>query len=309
MNFPFIADAERLKKLDLPDGRLPMVLDTDTYNEVDDQFALAYALLSPERLEVEAVYAAPFLNERAETPEIGMEKSHEEILRLLSRIGVSPDGFVYKGSDRFLGSWDTPVESPAARDLIRRAMAHTENQPLYVVSIGAITNIASAILLEPEIIRRIVVVWLGGNPLHWPSAREFNLSQDIPASRLLFDCGVPVIHIPAMGVSSHMLTTLAELNACLKDKNTLCDTLIELFAAYSTDHFAWSKEIWDIAAIAYLINPGWVPSTVVHSPILTDQHTWSTDQNRHLIRSCCFAYRNPIFRDLFTKLASMEQDK
>lgn len=304
MNFPTLTDAERLKKLELPAGKLQMVLDTDTYNEVDDQFALAYALLSPERLEVEAVYAAPFLNERVNDPGDGMEKSYDEILRLLERMNVSPEHFVYKGSDRFLGDWSTPVDSLAARDLIQRSMAHTEEQPLYVVSIGAITNIASAILLEPEIISRIVVVWLGGNPLHWPSTREFNLSQDIPSSRLIFDCGAPVIHIPAMGVSSHMLTTLAELNACLKGKNALCDTLIDLYAAYSDDHFAWSKEIWDITAIAYLINPGWVPSTLVHSPILTDQHTWSTDRSRHLMRSSYFAYRNPIFRDLFTKLAA-----
>ncbi len=305
INLPMLTDAERLKKLELPEGRLPMVLDTDTYNEVDDQFALAYALLSPERLEVEAIYAAPFLNQRAQTPGIGMEKSYQEILRLLDRMHISPEGLVYQGSDRFLGSLDTPVDSPAARDLIQRAMAHTEDRPLYVVSIGAITNVASAILLEPEILRRIVVVWLGGNLLQWPSAREFNLSQDIPSSRLIFDCGAPVIHIPAMGVSSHMLTTLAELETCLKGRNALCDTLIELFAAYSDDHFAWSKEIWDIAAIACLIAPDWVPSAVVHSPILTDQHTWSTDPNRHLIRSAYFAFRNPIFRDLFTKLASM----
>ena len=55
-------------------GRIPMVLDTDTYNEVDDQFALAYAMLSPEKLHVQAVYAAPFCNKRAATPGEGMKK-------------------------------------------------------------------------------------------------------------------------------------------------------------------------------------------------------------------------------------------
>lgn len=305
MAFPVLSEAERLQKLQLPDGILPMVLDTDTYNEVDDQFALAYALLSKERLRVEAVYAAPFLNERAESPADGMEKSYEEILRLLGKMGVPAEGLAFRGSDRYLPADLTPVDSPAARDLVRRAMARDENDPLYVVSIGAITNVASAILLKPEIIRHIVVVWLGGNPMHWASTLEFNLSQDIPSSRLIFDCGVPLIHIPALGVSSHMLTTVAELEACLKGKNPLCDTLIELFAAYSDDHFGWAKEIWDIAAVAYLLNPTWLPAPLVHTPILTDHNTWSHDAGRHFMRSACFAARNPIFKDMFTKLAGM----
>ena len=41
----------------VPNEKVRMVLDTDTYNEIDDQFALVYALLCPEKLNVEAVYA------------------------------------------------------------------------------------------------------------------------------------------------------------------------------------------------------------------------------------------------------------
>ena len=68
-----------------------MVLDTDTYNEIDDQFALVYALLCPEKLNVEAVYAAPFTNDRSTGPGDGMEKSYEEILRLLERLHMDAE--------------------------------------------------------------------------------------------------------------------------------------------------------------------------------------------------------------------------
>ena len=87
MTFPQIPDAIRLERLRPPAGRVRMVLDTDTYNETDDQFALVHALLSPERLAVEAVYAAPFHNERSDGPGHGMELSYQEILRLLQRLG------------------------------------------------------------------------------------------------------------------------------------------------------------------------------------------------------------------------------
>lgn len=91
--FPKLTNSIMMERLEIPAaGKLSMVLDTDTYNEIDDQFALAYALLSGERLNVEAVYAAPFHNERSVSPGDGMEKSYEEILRVLERMQVEPGG-------------------------------------------------------------------------------------------------------------------------------------------------------------------------------------------------------------------------
>ncbi len=292
-----------MDRLEPPKGKIKMVLDTDTYNEVDDQFALCYGLLSPERLEVEAIYAAPFYNARSCSPEDGMNKSYNEILRLLSMMKLNTEDFVFKGATSYLPDGQTPVDSPAAQDLIRRARLQPANEPLYVVAIAAITNIASALLMAPDIIEKIVVVWLGGHPFSYPHTHEFNLEQDIPAARILFDSGVPLIIIPCMGVSSHLLTSVPEMEAHLKEKNELCDTLIELFKAYETNHFAWSKEIWDISTIGYLINPDWVPTALMHSPLITDDCHWATDSRRHMIRVAYFIFRNPIFKDMYQKLS------
>ena len=54
------------------------------------------------------------------------------------------------------------VESEAARFIAELGMRYTPEHPLYVTAIGAITNVASALLLAPELVDRIVVVWLGG---------------------------------------------------------------------------------------------------------------------------------------------------
>lgn len=290
----------QVRALELPEGKIDMVLDTDTFNEVDDQFALAYALLSPERLNVEAIYAAPFYNSRSTGAKDGMEKSYQEIQRLLGKMNRTEN--VLRGSEAFLPE-SGYVDSPAARDLVERAMARADGERLYVVAIGAITNVASAILMEPRICEKIAVVWLGGHPTSYPTALEFNLSQDVRAARIVLDCGCPLTLVPCLGVSSHLLTSVQELSACIGGKNPLCDALVELFAAYSDDHFAWAKEIWDVSTIAYLINPEWVPTKIVHSPLLTDDSHWAHDENRHLIREAYFCRRNPIFRDLFEKLA------
>ncbi len=303
MKWNLLPADELVRRLEPPKGRVKMVLDTDTYNEVDDQFALAYSLLSPEKLDVLAVYAAPYFNDRSSGPEDGMEKSYAEIVRLLGKMGRPSEGFVFKGSRGYLPDGETPVESEAARDLVKKAMATPEGELLYVVAIGAITNVASAILMEPEIVKKICVVWLGGHPLSASTAREFNLMQDVPAARVVLDCGVPFTLVPCMGVASHLLATVPDMKDAIGGKNALCDALVELFGEYSSDHFGWAKEIWDVSTIAYLVNPDWIPTVLEHSPLLTDDCHWAHDANRHFIRVATFARRTPIFRDLYRKLA------
>lgn len=177
----------RLKK---PAGRVSAVLDTDPFNEVDDQFALAYILRSPERIDLQAIYAAPFHNEKVASAAEGMERSYQETHRILALMGREGDcgQMVYRGSDRFLADEETPVDSSAARDLVARAMARPDGDPLYVIAIGAITNVASALLIEPAIARKVVVLWLGGHALEWFNTKEFNMLQDVAAARVLLGC-------------------------------------------------------------------------------------------------------------------------
>ncbi|WP_321995509.1 nucleoside hydrolase [Draconibacterium orientale] len=280
-----------------------MVLDTDTYNEIDDQFALAYTLLSKEKLNLEAVYAAPFYNSRSEDPGDGMEKSYQEILRLLKFMGKSPKDFAFRGSDNYLQDVAQPIRSEAALDLVEKAMASSPEDPLYVVPIGCITNIASAILIEPKIIENIVVVWLGGHGLDWPSQKEFNLKQDVLAAQVVFNSGVPLVVMPCLPVVSHFHSTLPELGYYLKGKNELSDYLYNIVVEYSEGREAYSKVIWDVTAVAWLVNPSWIPTNLVHSPILTNQATYSVDRGRHFIRIAKSLNRDAIFRDLFKKLA------
>ena len=301
-DFPKLDETFRLNQLKTPTGKIKMVFDTDTYNEVDDQFALAYALLSKEKIDLQAVYAAPFHNNRSSGTADGMEKSYQEILRLLKMLEKSADGFAFRGSDRYLESISNPIRSDAALDLIKKAKAASPENPLYVVPVGCITNIASAILIDPEIIRNIVVVWLGGNDLNWPHQKEFNLMQDVLSAQVVLNSGVPMVIMPCQPVVANFHTTIPELSYYMKGKNQLSDYLYNIVVEYSGGNKAWSKVIWDVTTIAWLVNPSWISTNLVHSPILTDQVTYSVDQSRHFIRMAYRINRDAIFRDLFEKL-------
>ena len=300
-SYPGMSAGQRIKMLQPPAKRpVRMVLDTDTYNEIDDQFAVVYALLSPE-LDVQAVYAAPFKNSRSRGPGDGMEKSYEEILRILEKLDKSPEGFAFKGSTHYLDP-KKPERSPAALDLIAKARKSSPDDPLYVAAVGAISNVGNAILIEPSIIKNIVVVWLGGNGHDWPHQREFNFRQDLNASRVIFDCGVPFVQLPCTPIVTHFTTTVPEMERYVGGRGAIGDYLLKIFKDYRKDHFAWSKVLWDMTAVAWLVNDQWLPSDLVHSPIVTDNHTFSFDNSRHLIRAVNFVRRDPIFRDFFTKL-------
>jgi inosine-uridine nucleoside N-ribohydrolase len=290
-----------------PATKVDAVIDSDTYNEIDDQFAVAYALRSSDRMNVLAVYAAPYLNDRSTSAGDGMRKSHEEIIRILKRLNVVPDGFALAGSPNFMTAANKPVDSPAARDLIVKAKA-SRTGPLYVITIGAPTNVSSAILLDPSIKDRIVVVWLGGQPFNWPTAREFNLQQDLHASRVLYDSGVPLVNIPTKNVSEHLRTTTFEVDHFLKGKSPIADYLASEFTTFMKGHsrqpgFAASKVIWDISAVAWLVNPAWVPTSIAPSPTLTDDMKYRATSGRHVVRVATDCNRDAIFNDLFRKLA------
>ncbi|MFW5976388.1 MAG: nucleoside hydrolase [Halanaerobiales bacterium] len=301
MKFPVIEEKNRLNSLKYPEGKIKMILDTDTYNEVDDQFALAYALKSQDKLDIEAIYAAPFYNDRSKNPEDGMKKSYYEIIKIMKKMGYNNEEKVFKGSTDYIKDYDNPQISAAAEDLIGRVESLTSEEKLYVVAIGAITNIASAVLMEPEIIKDIVIIWLGGHAHYWPDTKEFNLSQDILASRVIFDCGVPLIQIPCMGVASHLQTNVPELKYYLSESD-IGQYLINIVENYTDNPHGWSKVIWDISTIGYLINKNWVKTELVHSPVLTDQVTWSFDNSRHLIKVARWIDRDGIFSDLFNKI-------
>jgi purine nucleosidase len=146
---------------------------------------------------------------------------------------------------------------------------------------------------------RIVVVWLGGQPGSWHTAAEFNLAQDLRASQAIFDSGVPLVQIPCKNVAEHLRITMPELDHHLAGRNGLCDYLLSITREYMGERSAQSKVIWDIATVAWLKNPGWVPSHVVHSPILTAGVTWSHDGSRHLIRQAIDVDRDAIMTDLY----------
>ncbi len=302
MDLPPVDHAALMRLLQPPEGSCEVVIDTDTYNEVDDQFAIVHALLS-DRIQVEAIQAAPFHAEVRNTTshEHGMELSYDEIHRVLERMPVPFEGPVCKGARTTMSATGNAVSSPAVDNLIQHAMADRA-RPLYVLALGALTNIASAILQAPEIRTRIVVVALGGWPYHVPGFREFNFSQDLRAAQSVFGCGVPLVHVPGFSVAEMLRTTRWELERFVKGRGAIGDYLYEMYMSFVRDVPGRSKVIWDLAPGAFLMEPDWLRTHVTASPMLGDDLLYAHDPHRHPMRVATWINRDAVYIDFFERL-------
>jgi inosine-uridine nucleoside N-ribohydrolase len=337
-----------------------IVIDTDAANEIDDPFALAWALLSPQQLDVLAVYAAPFSFEyrRQEMlharrvrdgqvpattrdaemlehyaarlafyerkgwdlaqldwpvfnpPGVGMERSFAAIAEVFDRLRLPSAGRVLRGSLGHLPGATQPLHSDAVSHLIRSARERPTDELLYVVAMGCVTNVASALLLAPDIVERIVVVWTSGYPSHAPQVNHaFNLEQDLHATRVLLDSGVPLVYLPGFHVGAQLRLSLPEMERSVQPGGAIGAHLHQLFthnplwdlAGIDSLH-AHSWVIWDVITIAWLLNPAWVPSDLVRTPQIGDDRRWQRAPDRHPMREAYAVARDAIFGDFFRKL-------
>ncbi len=295
-----------LKKLERPSGKIHMVLDTDAFNEVDDQYAISYALKKQDKIVMDAIYAAPFFNDLATSVKDGMEKSYREIKKLLPLLEREDlTDRVYRGSGDYLVDENTPQESEAARDLVTRANAVPKGEVLYVAAVGAITNIASAILMDKSIVNKIVLIWLGGHAHYWKDTKEFNLIQDVAAARVIFDSGVPLVQIPCMGVASHLMVTGPELREHMAGKSKVGDYLYQITCdiAGRKERPYWSRVIWDLSAIMWLAGPtDCMTEHMAHSPIVSYDGHYSVDETRPFINVVDEINRDIVFEEFFSVL-------
>lgn len=283
------------------DRKKKVIVDTDAYNEMDDQFSILYALCS-DRMEVIALNAAPFDNDRSDGFEDGMEKSYEELLRLTALL---PDGDsipVFRGSRRSIESTSHAAPSPAAENIISEALE--SNETVYILTLGAATNVASALLMDPRIAEKICVIWLGGASLDKPDVREFNLAGDYAAGQVLLNSGCPVLLCPAFDATCVLEADYAELTSLdgVNPHGTYLAELTREFHHRAGSPANWKRVIWDIAAPAILADPACAEMEIVPAPVFTDSFTYAFDKTRHSMILLKKLDRDAVFKGCFDAL-------
>ncbi len=245
--------------------RRRVIVDSDAKNEADDQFAIVHALLSPS-LDLRGLVAAHFGGNRTTR---SMEESREEIDLLLRLCPV--DVTVTNGAPGPLPDESTAVDSPGARLIIQESKLAADDDKLYVAFLGPLTDMASALLLDPELAKRpVVVIWIGRPPYRSEKLRgvEFNLSSDLNAANVVFDSGIELWQVPS-NVYSQVSTSYAELEERIGGTSPLADYLIQQMVEWNSTYWPEpieSRSLGDSPAISLMLYPTGGDFQVVPAP-------------------------------------------
>ena len=279
--------------------KINLILDTDTYNECDDQFALSYLIKSKDLFNIEAITVAPYSHTKRDlTVRDGQELSYNEILKICNWLNFDTNNKVFKGSmDYIQNGYDETND--AVNKIIEIAL---KNNKTYILGIGAITNIALAIKKEQKIVNKIEIVWLGGNELGYEDNLEYNFRQDVEAVKIVFESKVKLTILPCKKIVSELRIDINTLKKYLENKSELCNYLIERFYNDGYHGVQESRVIWDISVIAYMINKKWFETEQISCPNIRMDTSYEVTDNRHNITFVTKLDRNKIYEDLFNKL-------
>ena len=186
--------------------KIRVIIDTDANTEADDQYAIVHALLTPQ-FQVRGIIAAHY---GTETDKDSMERSYEEILTLLGLMDMKTAAPVFKGAPGALMDEQTPRISEGAEFIVKEAL-RDDPRRLFVVCQGAITNLASACLMNPAIAKKLTAIWIGGPQYPEGGLEEFNMNNDINAANVIFDSEIELWQVP-INVYSLMKFSFAELS-------------------------------------------------------------------------------------------------
>lgn len=254
---------------DVPEyKKVRVIIDTDAACEADDPFAIVQALLSP-KLIVKGIVAEHF-----NVPG-SMEKSYDEIKTILDCMDM--DVPALKGQTGPMAHDGTATEelSEGVRFLIDEALREDE-KPLYVCCQGAITNVAVAMKHCPEIIDRMIVIWIGthGEAPYQAPFREFNAGNDIAAANMVLRSGGDIRVVPSL-VYTTILIGIAEIERRIFPCGKIGEHLFRNLVEYNNSEGAgWTKgESWslgDSPAIALALNPDCGHFKDVPAPFVAD---------------------------------------
>lgn len=249
------------------EARTRVLIDADTSNEVDDLYAVVRALLEP-RFEVVGLASAQWQSSHWATPTTleDSQRLNELLLAHLGRLDVPHP----RGAAARLFDWgeDLARHSAAASHLIREARRTAEGDKLTVIVLGAATNLASALLIDPGIAPRLRVFLLGTS---YDAARgvwtklDFNCINDPRAIHVVLDTAGLETHVMPVDTAAAMVVSMREVEERLAGRREPLDLLVRRWRDH-VDASRRERVLWDLALVEAVVHPHLATAREVRTP-------------------------------------------
>ena len=284
---------------ELPQDGQPirLIIDTDAANEIDDLYAVALAAASSDRFKIEGFIATHFAQVAGRE---SIQASYDLLHEMFAAGERTGQYTIVRGGDpmRYLTE---PTDSDGARLIIERATTGGAEDPLWVVGLGAATNLASAVLLDADILPRVRYVFHARSEWSWPERSEqFNVGGDICAARVLLESRVPLVWFDTgqqltcpMAVTEERLAPLGGMASFLH--------------AYRHRHSSFqssSKGFFDLGDIAWMIDPSVCTNTVCDAPHMDWKMAFSHRNDLGKMLRVTDAQPGPIWDMFFNRMSA-----
>lgn len=300
------------------EGRIPILIDTDANNELDDQHALAYAFANQDIFKIEGLTVN---NTRVGN---GIQGQYDEAMRVLRLFNQEKKIPLFRGATGSYADIVKEIGKPdfdghEAVDFIIAKALEPRDQKLVLVPIGKLTNIALALEKAPQIREKVRVVWLGSN---YPRAGEYNLENDTTSVNPVLESGVPlemvVVRYGEAG-GSHAVSVSKELiQEKMKGRgvkavapvtgrhggefSTFGDYSINLFDHIELHGDPPSRALYDMVALAVIKNPDWGEKKKISSARLRGFDWDASDSDKQNVWIWENFKKEPILEDFFSSI-------
>ena len=241
--------------------KTPIILDSDTGNEVDDYYALARAFIEPS-WEIICLNATQWQGSHWSVPN-SMENSHRLNQVLINEMGLNINTR-RGGVDRMFDWGDMAQHSAAAYEIIKQVNNLSKDDKLTVIALGALTNIASAIYIEPAIASKIKLYWIG-TTYDFENGilkrQDFNCMMDQQALEIVLMSDAEM-HVMPLNVAVKMEFSYRETQEKLPKEVRVSTLLLERWHQH-LDGGRKKRIIWDLALIQSILYPEWTTKELI----------------------------------------------
>ncbi len=298
-----------------------LLIDNDYGGDPDGLVQLVHHLLSPSA-DIRAVIASHLghgpSGGRDRDGSAAAERAAHDIF---GRLGVDPRGLIVRGAEQGLVDPGAPHDTPAARTIIAEALRDDDKRLFYAAG-GGLTDLASALLLCPEIADRLTLIWIGGPehdglapPLAHAAPVEYNLDIDVIAAQVVFDTARLEIWQVPRDAYRQCLVSIAELSARLRRSDIgqfLCgeiDRERTQLAARGGRNIGESYDLGDSAlvlltALQSTFEPDTASSAYVirDTPAISEDGQYERSSRPRPMRIYTKLDTRLVFEDLFAKI-------
>jgi inosine-uridine nucleoside N-ribohydrolase len=278
-------------------GQHAIIVDADTGNEVDDPFALVRILLEPE-VKVLALNAAQWQASQWAVAQ-SMENSHRLNQQLLGEMGLSVKT-LRGGRERMYDWGDRAQHSAASYGIIEEARQLPQGEKLSILVLGALTNVASAVFIAPDIAPKLKVYWLG-TTMDFNTGvlkrNDFNCAMDPFALDFMLESEIEMNIMP-VSVAAAMEIDRQTVQEQIGD-HPLGQFLMHRWYTH-IDGGRKKRVLWDLALVAAFLHPEMATTKTVKT---------SRDSGNRNITFYDSIHAEAIYQDFYTTLSQFEKTK